>query len=266
MAAALLPASCDIADDDRFVELPQVKINRSVLLMDFTGQKCVNCPEAHEIMADLVKQYGDTALITVSIHGGGMATDVKFTNFATNNIGLMIQEGNEMNDAFGINSWPTGVVDRINARGAGMNSSLWASAVSAALEVPTDVHIAAEASVSDSVINVKTDIYSGSDRDCALQVWVVEDSIVTRQLTMQGRVDNYVHNNVLRDVHYSVSKGEPITLHKGISLSKESAIHTKWTDKERWNWTNLSIVAFVFQGTDILNAIRVPVTITGNKE
>lgn len=261
MAGTAMLTGCDIEPKDRFVELPAIKIERTALLMDFTGQRCVNCPAAHEVMEELKRQYGE-ALITVSIHGGGLAISTDRTDFSRNSIGLMIQEGNEMNDAFGINQWPMGVVDRINANGAAINSGLWATAVRDALEKPTDVSITAEAEIVDNnkirVITTSRD-NADSQRDLALQVWVVEDLIQARQETPDGRVPDYTHNNVLRYVSYPVKSGLPLKLSKGIDQDTETVIDVKWTDKERWNIDNLSVVAFISQGTEIQNAVRVKV-------
>lgn len=261
MAGTLMLTGCDIEPNDRFVELPAIRIERTALLMDFTGQRCVNCPAAHEVMAELKEQYGD-ALITVSIHGGGLAISSDRTDFSTNNIGLMIQEGNEMNDAFGINRWPMGVVDRINADGAAINSGLWATAVREALEKPTDVSIAAEARIVDNnkiqVITTSRD-NAENQRDLTLQIWIVEDNIQARQETTDGRVPDYIHNNVLRYVSYPVKTGLPLQLSKGMDHKTTTVIDVKWTDTERWNTDNLSVVAFISEGTEIQNAVQVKV-------
>ncbi len=261
-ATAFLAAcmsSCDMQPEDRFVEMGSVKMERTVLLMDFTGQKCVNCPAAHEVIQELVKQYGDTALIAVSIHGGALATSVDRTNFERNNVGLMIPEGAAMNDAFGINSWPRGAVDKINAPGAALPVPEWAGAIRNAIQVPTDIHLEIAADLVDNNIKVKTSLFSGSDTDVSLQVWVVEDNIVTRQETKNGRVDDYIHNNVLRYVAYDVSSGFPMSLKGDVWSVNECDIPVKYTDKERWNTDNLSIVAFAFRGTDICNSAKVKV-------
>lgn len=65
--AAMGLQSCGVDSNDRFVELDEIKAERTVLLMDFTGQRCVNCPEAHEIMEDLVNQYGEDNLIIPTV-------------------------------------------------------------------------------------------------------------------------------------------------------------------------------------------------------
>ena len=54
---APLAAGCDSVDEnDRYIEMPPVESNRVVLLEDFTGQYCVNCPDAHEVMEQLAEQ------------------------------------------------------------------------------------------------------------------------------------------------------------------------------------------------------------------
>lgn len=259
--ATLLLTGCDIKDSERYIELPAIEAKRTVLLMDFTGQRCTNCPAAHEVIEELVKQYGDSALIGISIHAGALATSVSRTNFERNNIGLMIDEGQEMNDAFGIAAWPMGAVDRINAPGAALNADQWAGAVRSALEVAPGVTIEAEAGYNstDSIITVNSRVLADADRNVALQIWVVENNIIARQITPNGDVPDYSHQNVLRDVAYPVKTGEPVSLVKDIWSDTETHIKLKWTDKERWNIDNLSIVVFAFQGTDILNATRIPI-------
>lgn len=255
--AALMLGSCTIDEDDRFIELPSITAERSVILMDFTGQMCVNCPEAHELIEQLEQQYG-SHLIPVSIHGGGMAWSVNITNFERNRVGLMIEEGNELNDAFGINSWPMGVVDRINDGNAPMLMSQWPAAVRDAIAQPTDVHISASVKLDGDNINITTDVMSSSDRNAALQVWLVENGIVATQLTRNGNNPDYVHNNVLRYQAYDLN-GSPLQLTKGVTSSTTTDVKTRWTDKERWVVDNLSVVAFVFEGKQILNAVKVPV-------
>ena len=68
---ALMLISCDeVSRDDRltFVEPPEA--GRAVLIEDYTGQYCVNCPRATEEIERLVEQYGDSVVIAVAIHSG----------------------------------------------------------------------------------------------------------------------------------------------------------------------------------------------------
>ena len=67
------PDSSDSMPDSAIV------FERTVLLEEFTGQKCTNCPDAHRMVAQLINQYGDR-LISVAIHSGGFGIAEIFTN------------------------------------------------------------------------------------------------------------------------------------------------------------------------------------------
>ena len=67
LATLLMQACGDIAEEDRLIYVKPAAVERSVLIEDFTGQRCVNCPNAADEIAKLHEQYGD-AIIAVSIH------------------------------------------------------------------------------------------------------------------------------------------------------------------------------------------------------
>ena len=76
---SLLPLlfSCDYIDEnERFIvvdshfEQPDTEsVVKNVLLEDFTGQRCVNCPRGSEVIEQLQEAYPER-LIAVGIHGG----------------------------------------------------------------------------------------------------------------------------------------------------------------------------------------------------
>ena len=69
----LLLVGCDrISEDERLIYEKPEPAQRVVLLEDFTGQRCTNCPKATEVIAQLQETYGD-ALVAVGIHGGPLA-------------------------------------------------------------------------------------------------------------------------------------------------------------------------------------------------
>ena len=58
--------ACDELDEnERFVEMPAQESKRNVLVEEFTGQKCTNCPDAHKALAALSEQYVATLLLWV---------------------------------------------------------------------------------------------------------------------------------------------------------------------------------------------------------
>ena len=85
LLSALLFASCDnISEEERLVYEKPEPAKRVVLLEDFTGQKCSNCPNANELIETLQNDFGDN-LVVVGIHGGplGFKGSAKLLGLAT---------------------------------------------------------------------------------------------------------------------------------------------------------------------------------------
>lgn len=269
----MLMTSCDeVGENDRYILTEAVSGERSILLEDFTGQNCVNCPEAHEVIEQLQEQYGADKVIAVSIHSGVFGISVSKTNFDKNVVGLMTDEGNKICNKYNINSFPMGVIDMGNP----MVHSLWPSAVRTALqkesEVGIDMKVSYVADPKDSPtagyfgkIEVSADINSNADKAVNVQFWVIEDGIVAIQRTLTSVITDYVHNNVFRAQMFEEMSGQPQNLQTGIKTTVTAEIMNRWSDTERWNVNNLSIVAIVSDGTGVLQAKEVKVIDNGEE-
>ena len=260
--------SCDdVKPDDRYILENDINVKRSVLLEDFTGQKCINCPEAHKVIEELENQYGKDKVVAVSIHCGTYGYPKSRTDFPSNRIGLMADEGNAILETYAISDFPMGVVDM----GTPITHDLWATAVRNALQEPSDIKIELEADYrpgdKDNVdgyngtIDVKARILSGSTRTADVQFWIVEDGIVAMQRSLTGTIDNYTHNNVFRAQIFNGVRGETVSLPAGIELEKSGSIPTRWNSQEHWEISNLSVIAFVSDKSGVLQVTRVPLTI-----
>ncbi|MDE6071906.1 MAG: Omp28 family outer membrane lipoprotein [Muribaculaceae bacterium] len=267
-ASAILASAmvaCDnISEDERFVSIDAVVPERVVLIEDFTGQNCSNCPDAHAIIEGLQEQYGD-AIVAVSIHGGGLAISNSRTSFETNYIGLANPEGEYYNTKFQVSSWPKGM---INHKGNLYESSDWATVVRTELERPSDLDIELEVELLSNVdettgetkqtISIDVEMLPQADINGALQVWVLESGIVARQTTNNGRDNNYVHNHVLRAA-VNGNDGETVSLTRGLHQSASYTIDVRYNDQERWNPDNLSVVAFVTAADGVHQVAKVNV-------
>lgn len=245
----LLLAACDHIDrEDRLIYEKPVTSRRAVLLEDFTGQQCVNCPKGTEIIDQLVETYGDTAVIAVGIHGGPLG----FKGNATT-LGLATETGDEYYNHWNLEYQPVGLVNRH----APINYPEWAAAVkeelaksapltltaSATAEGSHTLHIGITATAIDGTINGK------------LQVWVLEDGITAVQLMPDGSANaGYVHNHVFRQA-VNGTWGEDITIRESESRHRE---YTQAVDAG-WNIRNLSIVAFVYNDSGVLQATKTPI-------
>lgn len=251
---AILPmllalVACDSVDEDeRFIEMPQVTASRNVLLEEFTGQNCVNCPSAHRVIEALREQYGES-MISVSIHAGNFAFDEgvmepAFQTFKT-------PEGDTYANMWGIQEYPSGVVDR---RSGVLMSDAWSASIYNELQRPTNIDIDLTAVVTEDGISVTTELRPTEDINGHLQLWVVEDSISSYQVDGSARLFDYVHNNVYRASVNGVG-GEEVKLQK--------SVYQKYFDtvplKERWNIDNLRIVAFVYDNSGVLQVVQTKV-------
>lgn len=247
LGIALLFTACnDIAESDRYIEADSVNPVRAVLIEDFTGQNCINCPQAHKIIERLVEQYGD-AVIPVSIHAGSFGIPVDNRRYT----GLMQPEGNTYNDAWNIDEWPKGVIDR---RGGAVDWDEWTKLVRDELALPSPVAIESEASVNEGVIDISLIFHPKSDINGMLQVWIIESGIVARQEDKDlGRINDYVHNNVYRAAVNGVG-GESIHLARNIQGVIDYSIPLRKEPTETWVPENLKVVAFIYNSDGIVQA------------
>ena len=88
--------ACDNVDEgERFegpLDLEEVlaKSEKNVLIEDFTGQRCTNCPNAAQKIHEFQEQYGKDRVIAVAIHGGGFGVDEIKPNGQPNPNGLRL--------------------------------------------------------------------------------------------------------------------------------------------------------------------------------
>lgn len=261
LAALSLAACNDIDESERFIEVDPVKPARMVLIEDFTGQNCVNCPDAHKVIEQLREQYPD-GVVAVSIHAGDFAIDKSLTDFSRNYIGLMTEEGSKYNDSYGIDSWPAGVVNR---RGGATKHDNWAAAVRKELETEADCAIKLEAAVADGKLSATLKLEPKADIDGSLCLWVVESGIVARQRSTSGFIRDYVHDNVFRAAINGVD-GESVNLRAGIHREAAYSIELRDNDCERWVPENLAVVAFVCDAAGVHQVAYCPASVQDTNE
>ena len=62
-----------LAPEERWSQPIPIVPNKHVLLLEFTGQRCVNCPEAAEQVAHLLRGASGAHVVAVAVHGGHLA-------------------------------------------------------------------------------------------------------------------------------------------------------------------------------------------------
>ena len=209
LLALLLLVGCDAVErPDRWREDPTPIVpRRNVLLVDFTGQRCSNCPAAADLLHSLTAGPAGARIIAVSVHGGALALSTDASPR-----GLAGPDARRLTDEARVSSWPQGTVDR-PVGGTLLRPSAWNAALAERLALAADADAAAQQSlVADAHVALATrtlsytlrprhltDAAGQPDAETYLHLWLVEDSITAPQTLADGteRAD-YLHRHVLR--------------------------------------------------------------------
>lgn len=209
LLALLLLVGCDAVErPDRWREDPAPIVpRRNVLLVDFTGQRCSNCPAAADLLHSLTAGPAGARIIAVSVHGGALALSTDASPR-----GLAGPDARRLTDEARVNSWPIGTVDQ-PVGGTLLRPSAWNAALAERLSLTADADAAAQQSlVADAHVALATrtlsytlrprhltDAAGQADAETYLHLWLVEDSITAPQTLADGteRAD-YLHRHVLR--------------------------------------------------------------------
>ena len=196
--AALLMASagCDKIDINN-THKPVVPMGgqKTVLIKDFTGARCVNCPEAAEYAHALQHRLGEDAVFILSVHAGYLAQPVgQFPNFLTEE-GTKWYNDNSSNPLFSVDH-----VDLTDGYTLYVEQIDIPVADALTEDQTFDITILNTYDEATRFLKVENRLLAVNDVEGNLYatVCLVEDSIVGWQ-TIPGGVDReYVFRNVFR--------------------------------------------------------------------
>ena len=246
--------SCDKIDAPYLVKKqgnnpnPQ-EATRKVLLEEFTGHTCVNCPTASLVAHDLGSIYEDQ-LILISVHAGNYA-EPQGGDFTCD---FRTPTGNELNGYFGITYYPIALVNRQEYSGSTiLTSGNWEPAIEDILAQPADAVICLNKDFNEGTkelnLTINTEFLndlSGTFNVCA---YIVEDSVISPQKNNNENIGptpvifDYVHMHVLRGAINS-TWGDAIN--EGLAItSGEVYENTCSTTLGNWIAKNCHVIVFV---------------------
>lgn len=236
------------------VEAPQ---DKRVLIMDFTGVRCKNCPLGAEQVSNLLDQYPEN-LVAMGIYSEFLCDpypgdpDLR-TEDAENLQGLLEPFLGK----------PSGAVDMFQFPGtqgvleAQVNK--WANYVQQRVSLTPPVNVTVEndfnATSRELIITVTLHYTTDVTTDNRLAVAILESGIIAGQLHPDNSVDsNFVHKHVLRKT-LTPTNGETLTMEKipGRVVVKQFSYNIP----VEWDAEDLEVVAYVhrFGGTyEVLQA------------
>lgn len=200
--------SCEvIKDNDRLIRVDMVEGERVHVLLDFTGFRCVNCPNASAKAEELKEKYKDHLLVVALHPASNPFTQGKYdytcpgadsiyqwmggtasTPFPIGNVDMSMYKGTYLHDA---KEWTTMVYDAMKESQAPMLSAL------------------AKGDSVTRIIEVNAEYNTFDDRE--LMLWLVEDSVPGAQMMPpDGSASmQYMHRHMLRETTHGTSIQAP---------------------------------------------------------
>lgn len=194
LVTSLLIACDNVKDDERLIPLPKTEVKRNVLIQEFTGQRCPNCPEGAAVVHDIIESNEEGSVVAVSLHPSGIAFTRPLDGF-----NFTCETATEYYNYYKPNGLPSAVIDGASPV---ENTATWDAIVSQDISRTTPVEISANPSFDPST-RIATVDYSLLFNEMVntpmnINVWLVENNIVAPQISNGSKIPDYVHNHVLR--------------------------------------------------------------------
>lgn len=210
-----------IAQDTTFV-LPTVPAaeKHNVLVEEFTGQSCSNCPAAHELLTEIQHAHEPGRINVIGLYFEGITqtrpphgAKYDFRNAQAKLIATDVYSG--------VSSIPAGGVERVAIGGTiKLDRSVWTSTIESRLNVPSPVNlkIESEYNATDSIASIRATLVYTSKVDFPhnISIVVVEDSIIDKQEypsthpVHPGYDEAYLFTNIFRGMVTSAPYGDPV--------------------------------------------------------
>lgn len=242
--------------------------NRKILIEEFTGIGCGNCPRAHKTSNAIVAANPGEAFV-INIHQGPYATD--------KNPDLTTSYGNALFNQIGADAYPNGTINRHVFEGdvLAVFDTKWEATAPEVLKMPSYVNVAAKATIDWNLrkIMVEVEAYYTAQPGASsnfINVALLQDNIRGDQASMDNnpaQVINgeYNHMHALRDLLTGQwgEKIEDLTVGKLVKKTYAKELPEN-INKVDLKLEDLSVIVFVTESrTEVMNACKAELTHVG---
>ena len=247
LPARVVTASIDSTYMTTNIPSAQSKV---VVFEEYTGASCVNCPDGHRIVQDILTQYGNR-VIAVGLHPAGnvLAAPVHSgEDFRT-------EEARLIANNFKVSSLPSGTIDRKEFDGSIVQGRfVWKQKLESVINNSVKVNVKSRVYFDDlsgkTLLELEYTILEDIDNDLNFSIMLIENKLNAPQKEGSEVREEYEHEHVMRKMYTNAL---------GNALKKETAdgggykkgrvylkkIELEDFSKTKYKAENLYIISFI---------------------
>ena len=224
-----------------------VQTDRVVVIEEYTGVRCVNCPDGSDKIQDIITQKGDDKVIAISIHAGIFSAPYN----GESNEDFRTPDGTSLLSYLGEPAGnPTAVINRVQYdgqqyRAVGLND--WSGYINEELQKTPMVRLDMTKDYNETTRELNGSVelffFEAISGNVNMTFLITEDDIEDVQVTLDGKKYDYKHKHVLRKVISSSYTGDLIGT--DIAANFTTTINFNYVLPAEFNAEKCNIVAFV---------------------
>ena len=190
-------AACQvIPEDKRTIAFDQKTGEATVLLTEFTGVGCVNCPNAAQ-EAEKLKQTLGNQLVVVAMHPASNPFTKAVEEY--DYTAPAVDEYYRYFQGTPSTPFPTGVINFMKIDGSYFQDyTAWGNNVLKQLNQQSEASLDMDVNLLNRKLTIETRVQS--KREYSLLLWLVESNINGAQMMPDGSLNtDYIHNHVFRE-------------------------------------------------------------------
>jgi hypothetical protein len=228
---------------------------KQVLLEDFTGHKCVNCPEAALAAQDLAESL-DNRLVIYSVHAGYYA-EPDASGYYTADYRCPVSE--QLYNDFQAFANPIGLINRVVYNGSRLvGAGNWETVVMQELAKPNRTELTVRNIYYPNLGKVQTDVYIRfllpEEDKFTLVMFIAEAGIVSPQKNNNPAIGpspdwlDYEHHNILRG-SLNAAYGGYFTEDGTVNQNEDYHSQFIFTPDTTWVTANCRIMSYILNET-----------------
>jgi thiol-disulfide isomerase/thioredoxin len=254
---AFISETGDIRFNDTVYSDTTIQNSRRIIIEDFTGMKCPNCPKATDI-ADTLKSEYPELIIAVAIHNSGNFSepDDEFT------LDLRTETGEFLRNEFQMSFFPSGLINRsdyFNDNDPITGIPQWENTIDQMIQDQSFIEPRFDMKVQ-SIYNTESrilrliptiDVLQPVSGEVRLHAFLLENGIIGPQIDNRktpSKIPNYEHNHILR--HGFPGNGTGRTIFTDAQVGDQFTVESPQDElrtnvSEEWTANNMEVVVYL---------------------